>query len=252
MARKRQPPRTVEVIRKTTVSPNMLRVTVGGPGLADFPEDQDGAYIKLRMTEPPPESEEKPLIRTYTVRGFDANTCELDIDFVLHDIDGLAADWARDCQPGDTIRMMGPGPKKLVDYTADWFLLVGDMSALPAIGANIEGMSDDARGVAILEIIDVADKQDIQFPKELEVHWIENPHPETANTLLLDAVKSLDWREGRPSVWIAGEFTTALAIRAYVKNEIGIGREQLYASSYWQIGQTEDGHRISKQNEKDS
>ena len=251
MARKKSPPRTVEVIRKTTVTPNMLRVTVGGAGLADFPEDQDSAYIKLRMTEPPPDSDEKPVIRTYTVRHYDAGTGELDIDFVLHDIEGLAADWARDCQAGDTIRIMGPGPKKLVDYSADWFVLAGDMSALPAITANIEGMPDDAKGIALLEIIDPADKQDIRCPAGLEIRWIENPHPETPNTLLLDAVKELTWPEGRPSVWIAGEFTTALAIRSYVKDEVGIGREHLYASSYWQIGQTEDGHRISKQSATD-
>jgi len=50
----------------------MLRTTLGGDALADFPEDQNGACIKLRMTEPDPESEEKPVIRTYTVRYFDA------------------------------------------------------------------------------------------------------------------------------------------------------------------------------------
>ena len=32
----------------------------------------------------------------------------------------------------------GPGPKKLVDMNADWFLIAGDMSALPAISVNLE------------------------------------------------------------------------------------------------------------------
>ncbi len=220
MARKRPAPRIVEVIRKTSITPNMLRVTVGGSELDGFPDDQDSAYIKLRMTEPPADSDEKPIIRTYTVRHFDSITGELDIDFVLHDIEGLAADWARDCKPGDTIRMMGPGPKKLVDYSADWLLLVGDMSALPAISANIEGMPEDAKGVAILEIIDAADKQDLRCPPGLEIHWVENPHPEKASDTLLNAVKNLDWPDGRVSIWVAGEFSAVLSIRSYLKDEI--------------------------------
>ena len=224
----------------------MLRITFGGAELGDFPADQNSAYVKLRMTEPPPDSDEKPVIRTYTVRNFDADSRELDVDFVLHDIDGPAARWAADCGPGDKIRIMGPGPKKLVDYVADWFLLAGDMSALPAISANIEGMPDDARGYALLEVIDPADRQDISAPDGLDIRWLVNPHPDVANTLLLDAVRSLDWLDGQPSVWVAGEFSQTLAIRKHLKEDRNVSRDALYASSYWQIGQTEDGHRVSK------
>ena len=156
MKRKRQPPRRAEVIRKRQLSPHMLRITLGGVGLTDFPEDQNSAYIKLRIVEPAPDSDEKLLVRTYTVRNYDSKSQELDVDFDMHDAEGPAANWGRDCEPGDSIGIMGPGPRKLVDPNADWFLLAGDMSALPAIGANIELLPDSARGYALLEIIDIA------------------------------------------------------------------------------------------------
>jgi len=244
--RKRKPPRTATVIRSTMVTPHMLRVTLGGAGLADFPDDQASAYIKLIMSRPAPDSDDKPTIRTYTVRSYDPVANELDVDFVMHDISGPAVDWAKAVQPGDEIPVMGPGPKKVVDYSADWFLLAGDMSALPAISANIEGMPADAKGYAFIEIIDEADRQELDAPADLELHWIVNPHPERENTVLLDAVKDVEWREGRPSIWVAGEFSSALSIRAYLKKERGVSRHDLYASSYWKMGESEDEHRVSK------
>ena len=116
----------------------------------------------------------------------------------------------------------------------------------PAISANIEAMASDAKGYALLEIIDPDDQQNLEFPAGLNVEWIINSRPDREHTLLFDAVKKLPWLEGNPYVWVAGEFTQSLAIRTHMRKERGITREQMYASSYWQIGQTEDGHRISK------
>jgi NADPH-dependent ferric siderophore reductase len=249
--RKRPPPRTLEVRRKDLITPHMLRVTLGGPGLNGFPDDSDGGYIKLRLAEPDGVAG-KPLVRTYTVRHYDVEACEIDVDFVIHDSDGPAANWAQSCEPGDKIKVGGPGPKKLLDSSADWFLLVGDMSALPAISANIERMEPDAKGYALLEIIDEDDKQELDFPQNLQVEWIVNSNPEQENSVLLDRVKALHWLPGRPYVWVAGEFSQSLAIRSLLKSERNVTREQMYASSYWQIGQTEDGHKISKQEAADA
>jgi len=249
--RKRPPPRTLEVRRKEVITPHMLRVTLGGPDLDGFPDDSDGGYVKLRLAEPNGE-DEKPLVRTYTVRHYDAETRELDVDFVIHESDGPAVNWARSCKPGDEIKVGGPGAKKLLDFEADWFLLVGDMSALPAISANIERMGPDAEGYVLLEIIGENDKQELNFPKNLQVEWIVNSNPERNNNVLLDRVKALQWLPGRPYVWVAGEFSQSLAIRSLMKSERNVTRDQMYASSYWQIGQTEDGHRVSKQKVADA
>lgn len=246
MARDNRPPRNIVVIDKIQLSPNMLRIRFGGPDLADFPADTDSAYIKMRITEPGPNREESPIIRTYTVRRFDVTSRELDVDFVLHGIAGPAAEWAQRCLPGDSIRITGPGPTKLVDHRGDWFLFAGDMSALPAISANLEKLPDSARGIALLEIIDAADRQELKVPANLSVFWLENSHPEVANTMLLDAIRDIEWLNGTPSIWVAGEFSQSLTIRQFLRSERKVDRDKMYVSSYWQIGKTEDGHRISK------
>ena len=244
-AKKRPPPRVLEVLRKRQITPHMLRVTLGGKGLTGFPESSNGGYIKLRLAEPNEENE-KPLVRTYTVRHYNVEQRELDVDFVIHESEGPAASWAQSCVPGDTIKVGGPGPKKVLDESADWYLIVGDMSALPAISANIERMAADVKGYLLIEIIHEQDKQQLDIPQGVQVEWIVNADPESPNSILLDRVKALPWLAGRPHVWVAGEFSQSLGIRSLMKSERGITREQMYASSYWQIGQTEDGHKISK------
>ena len=50
-------------------------------------------------------------------------------------------------QPGDSITLAGPGGKKLLDFSADWLVLVGDMTALPAISVNLEQLPANATGL---------------------------------------------------------------------------------------------------------
>lgn len=44
----RTEPRQLEIIAKPQATPNMPRITLGGPGMADFPADQTSAHVKLR------------------------------------------------------------------------------------------------------------------------------------------------------------------------------------------------------------
>ncbi len=236
--------RTVEVVRRQKISPHMLRLTLGGEGLANFPEKQDSAYFKLCL----PDSNGGEMLRTYTIRNHDQENQEFDVDFVLHDVDGPATNWAKSAQPGDTIDIHGPGAKKLVDPSAAWFLLIGDMSALPAISANLAMMPDMAEGIAILEIIDGEDKQELLHPPGVEVRWVVNPHPDRANTVLLEHIRRLSIPKQPASVWVAGEFSSVIEIRRFLKSELNVTRQQLYASSYWQIGRSEDQHKIAKRN----
>lgn len=250
--RPQSPPRLLQVIRKEKITPHMLRITLGGDDLHNFPEDQNSAYIKLRL--PKENQPDEYWVRTYTVRDFKPELGELDVDFVLHDIEGPASNWAKQCVAGDTIQVGGPGPKKLLDYSADWFLIAGDMSALPAISANIEGLPEDARGYALIEIINDQDQQEINCPDDFEIIWLTNPTPEKPNGKLQAAMQDIEWLEGEPSIWVAGEISTSLDIRGYLLKTKDVNRKQMYASSYWQIGQSEDGHKISKRKaaEKDS
>ena len=147
-------------------------------------------------------------MRTYTVRehraaGHPGNLTaqpEIDIDVVLH-LDpveqpgqGVAARWARDAQVGDTVSLLGPN-RHLVgpDYggiefrpgTARTVLLVGDETALPAIGSILEALPASISGHALIEVPETGDAQQLLSRSGVQVTWLPRegrPHGE-----LLDA-----------------------------------------------------------------
>lgn len=234
-------PRVLEVINQKYITPNMCRVTLGGHGLHDFPIDQESAYIKLIF---PQGQDARPLMRTYTV-SLQRDT-EIDVDFALHETEGPASRWARNTKRGDQILVGGPGPKKLINHEADWFLLLGDMTALPAITVNLAQLPDDARGYAIIEITTEADRQILKKPDHVEIHWVVNARPNADSSPLLEQVKTLTWLSGQPAVWAACEFHSMRALRQYFKVERPIPKSHLYISSYWKLDRTEDQHKIEK------
>ena len=231
------------VTRKDNLTPHMRRIVLQGESLNDFPADQESGYVKLMLQSA---DADKPLMRSYTIRAFDVERCELTLDFVDHGDTGPASTWARQVAPGEPANIRGPGEKKLADPTADWFILAGDMSALPALAVNLEQLPEDARGYAVIEILSEDDKQDIAAPSGMDVRWLINPDNETENTQLFDAVRDLDWLEGTPYPWFAGEFNTMRLIRRYFRDEKGIDKRAMYVSSYWKIGDTDEGMKLAK------
>ncbi|WP_438950358.1 siderophore-interacting protein, partial [Psychrobacter submarinus] len=94
-------PRVLDVKGIKDITPNMRRITLGGPGINDFPVDQESAYIKLMFPQP---QNEKPIMRTYTI--IEQRDNEIDVDFVLHGLnhkgaEGPASQWAKTCVIGD-------------------------------------------------------------------------------------------------------------------------------------------------------
>ncbi len=242
MPAKRPTPFRFTVLDKRLVTPHLLRVTLGGAGMARFPSDQASAYVKLLLPVP---GAEKPLLRTYTVRAQRRDA--IDIDFALHDggSNGPATQWALDCRDGDEIDIAGPGPKKQVDPGAPRILMAGDMTALPAISANLSRLPETMHGDVFIEIPDPDDVQPLVRPLPTNIHWLVN-HAQAPGTRLLEAVQAMAWPDGEVAVWAACEFSAMLALRRHLREERGVPRERMYISSYWKQGSDETAHKAIK------
>lgn len=254
LRRPKRQARLLEVIATRRLTPNMIRITLGGPELANLAEVQLGVHCKLVIPDPGEDAESlraraKPgngaTIRTYTIREFRKDPHEIDIDFAVHGDKGPANLWSQRARPGDPIAMLGPGVRKFQPDGADFYLLGADMTALPLIGAVLEQLPRDARGQAIIEIASPEDRQEIDAPEGVEITWALHPHPETASPAQLDFLKAIDWPEGRVQTCIAGETGTILALRDFAR-EKGVANPDIYASGYWTIGLREDEHQEKK------
>ncbi|MBR7888479.1 siderophore-interacting protein [Marinomonas sp. A79] len=238
-------PRELTVIQKTLITPHMLRITLGGDNINTIPDNQESGHIKLIF----PQEGQRPLMRTYTIRQQRAD--EIDVDFVLHDEPGPASSWAQTAEVNDSILIGGPGPTKRI-AKADWYLLIGDMTALPAISVNLAELPDNAIGYAVIEVISKDDIQPLPHPDGIEIIWVITPHPGENPANLLDQVTALKWYLGEASVWIACEFSSMKALRQYFRHDKPIARGLLYISSYWKLGNNEDQHKVHKRMDAES
>ncbi|MGB1239639.1 MAG: siderophore-interacting protein [Pseudomonadales bacterium] len=237
----------VSVSKAERLTPNMLRLTFSGDDLKDFPCGQESGYLKLALEE-----QGRKRMRSYTIRAFDDVAKELTLDFVDHGDSGPASRWATRAVVGSSAQLHGPGPTKLVDMQAPWFFITGDMTALPAIAVNLEMLPQSAVGYAVIEVVSEADKQVLQHPQGIEVHWVINPTPDRQNSLLADAVTALPWCEEDPSVWVACEFEAMRNIRRYMRQVREVPKSNLYASSYWKMQASDEENKKAKSSDSEA
>lgn len=260
---KRRTQFTLRVVRKERLSPNMVRVVAGGPGLAAFEaKDATDMYVKIHFLQPGVEYAEPvdvfglresmprdqwPATRTYTVRWVDLAAREIAIDFVIHGDAGLAGPWAAAAAPGDRIIFSGPGGAYRPNPDADWYLFAGDEAALPAMAAAIEALPADAAGRAYVEVDTEADIQPVAAPAGVEVTWLFRHGATPAqSTQLVDAVAGGTWPEGEVDAFIHGEREYMKALRDVLFKQRGLARSQVSLSGYWAYGRTEDYFQAEK------
>jgi NADPH-dependent ferric siderophore reductase len=249
--------RTLQVLRTHLVTPRMTRVTLGGDELAGFPGDGPDQRIKLFFPMPGqrrpamprassggpvwPPGEPRPVIRSYTVRRFDATAGELDVDFVLHGAHGPAAAWAAAAEPGDWVGVSDPGGRYRPDPGARAHLVIGDESALPAIATVLEALGTDsvAAGVPVevfIEVADVAEEQPLPAGGDTRVHWLHRGERPPGQPLI-EAVTSAELPPGVGSAqcqaWLSAEAAAVRDIRAHLLDERGLSRRMVYATGYW-------------------
>lgn len=228
-----------EVLSNEQISKNVRRIVFADHSKSITPAHESG-YLKLQFIA----DDGSKKLRSYTIRHVDEASHHVVIDFVKH-LGGLAYPWAEQAHIGATLTVMGPGPTKMADNSLDWFIFAGDLTALPAIAVNLAQLPADAKGYAIIEIGDESDKQPLDKPAGIEIQWLVNPDISRSQALMLTAVEQKIWLQGTPYLWIASEFSSAKALRQYFKQEKQITKNR-YVSSYWKIGESDEGNKRAK------
>jgi NADPH-dependent ferric siderophore reductase len=251
---RRHPPELwrVPVLRTERVTPRMARITVGGDALANFPGGGGDQHVVLYFYDrdvdlPDPLTlttartmlgQVRPAMRSYTVRRHDPVAHELDFDFVLHGDAGVASAWATSAAPGDDVIIVGPSPAYLPDDALTEHLLVGDETALPAIGSMLAELPPTAHATAVIEVADAAEEQALPSPARADVRWLHRDGgPAGTAEGLLDAIGALGPLPDGVAAWAAGERTAMHAVRAHLVERAGVDRRRVRTTMYWRHGQ---------------
>jgi NADPH-dependent ferric siderophore reductase len=238
------PVRFVRVAAVRPLTTHLRRVTFTGADLAPTEPDQQvklyfpkpGRPIRLPPSEldmpswyaaftaiPEPE---RPWMRSYTLRA--CRPGEIDVDFVLHDRPGPATRWALSALPGDTLGMFGPSdlfarpvPLTASIAVADWVLLAGDATAVPAIATILESLPAGKRAIAYLD----AEEQRFAARGDVTVHWLDGG--------LVEAVRQAAFPPGAVFAWLAGEAGQVRALRRHLVEERGVPKPEIDFAGYW-------------------
>ncbi len=177
-------------------------------------------------------------------------TGELTIDFVLHGDNGPASAWATNAVTG-IYAGIGIRPRKLYQ-SADWYLFSGDETAIPAIAAMLEGLPEQAAGVALLEVGSAADIYEIRTKSKVVIRWFSrNGEPAEESDLLLNVIHDLpSLSAGYRSryMWSAGESAVIRTIKDFAREHLMLAREELSAKAYWNAGISEDDFQQARRN----
>lgn len=207
------------VLRKEQLSAHFVRLVLGGEGLAGFattgiPDEWVALTVPGQFQT-----------RYYTVRSWDQG--ELTLDIVVHD-HGLVTEWASTDCVGQTVTVSDPKGSFDMPTGAAWLLLVGDLTALPAIARILE-----TAAVPVKAWVEVPDEP-IRSYVDGDITWTTAPDGvETATAAIVEAI---DWPEGDGYFWMAGESAQMRAIRKHLMREVQLPTSAYDVMGYWRGG----------------
>jgi NADPH-dependent ferric siderophore reductase len=247
--------RTLTVAAIEELTPHVRRLRLAGADLADLQTDGFDDHVKVFIPEPGQREPRlpaasgpggrpdfgdgpRPTMRDYTPRRLDRQACTLDIDFVLHG-DGPAARWAAQVQVGDPVFIGGPRGSMVVPSDLQWQWLIGDESALAAIGRRLDELGDEVQVAVVVETEDDGPLPPLKLGPRRTLVRVRRPAagtPEELAAPLVAAVRALPTPQGRGHAFAAAESRTVRAVREVLVGPHGLHKSQVRASAYWQRG----------------
>jgi NADPH-dependent ferric siderophore reductase len=225
------------------VTAHLTRITLTGPDLDGFVADGPADHVKLLFPDPTTGEIHTPfaadgtrqqpagpvIARDYTPFAArpaqDGRPAELDIDFVLHGDDGPASAWAAHATVGSPLAVAGPRGSHLVPEGLGRLLLVVDETAYPAAARWLR--LTDVPATLLLVTGDPASTgyfDGLADGRDVTVEITPEPEP---------ALRALGPIDPTTLVFLAGEATTLVPLRRYLRRELGLPAAQVDASGYW-------------------
>jgi NADPH-dependent ferric siderophore reductase len=238
--------RILTVTEVQRLTPGMQRIRFTSPELHDFVSGAPDDHIKLIFPEPAADSSAPAGVsmRDYTPRAYDADQRTLTIDFVLHEA-GPATAWARGAKRGDTLEIGGPRGSSVVTDDFAWYLLIGDETALPAIGRRVEELRSGVPVTTLVIINDAAEEQIFATDAVWNPLWVHRAGRNLDDAdLFQQALAAFSCPPGDGYIWIAAEAITARAVRRFVLNHFHHPKEWLKAAGYWREGEVASHEKI--------
>lgn len=205
-----------------------------------FSGDEVAAFIRLEAAQAPcawiklivPSSSGESVRRAYTLRMFDVDKGTFSVDFVLHD-GGMMSAWAQAAQVGNAVGFAGP---RIGGFTlrpeAQWIVLIGDETALPAIQTILTSLPSHLPGIVLIETDCPGEHEAFFAGPNIRLSWVRRTSYQAgADCALVQALDGVAILPGIGQAWVAGEADSVKAVRALLQEKWKL--QNTTGKGYW-------------------
>lgn len=229
--------RNATIQSRTWLSPNYVRLRLVGDELRGFNSAGCDDHLRILFAD----ENGSVASREYTPLAWNDDEGTLDLEFVIHGDQGIAAPWAANAPIGDAVAVGGPRGSLVLEGHPDGWLLAGDETALPAMRRFISTMAPDAVGYVFVEVPDSAHEQQLDTPPGVALRWVYRGAGAVGSALAvaLDELTESDRPEGDILVFIAAEQSIVKTGRALAFDRWRVAPEHAIIKGYWKVGTVE-------------
>jgi NADPH-dependent ferric siderophore reductase len=206
-----------EVISREQLSPHLVRIVLDVPAFVStgIPDEWVGLVVPGQFQS-----------RYYTVRSYAGGRLTLDV--VVHET-GLVTEWAARSEiVGETVTITEPKGSYLQPPGAQWLMLVGDLTALPAMARIASEAAPQGLPTRIWAEVPDVEELAGYLPATADVTWLAGQGDGLSAT-----VENLEWPDGEGYFWMAGESAQMRAIRKHLMRERRLSSHAYDVMGYW-------------------
>jgi NADPH-dependent ferric siderophore reductase len=210
------------VTARRQISPHYLRLTFDAGSMLKRHAVHPTMWVRMWFP-----NGDKLHQRGYTLVDPDRSGNTVSVEFALHD--GVASNWARAAQPGDTIEATVLGSRFAIpDPSPAGYVIVGDSASLPAINSLLNAIGDAPAWVFLEAAHD--DDKSLPVARADDVTWVDR---RDGGQVLLEAVRAAAFDAGDHFGWVACDSRTTRSVAKVLREDFGIPRNSLKAQAYW-------------------
>ena len=126
--------------------------------------------------------------------------------------------------------------------------MVGDESALPAIGASLEAIEPGRQAQVVAVVDDARCEIDLPSRGDVSITWLHREGADDIEALLPDTVSAMTFPAGSFDVFVHGEAAEVRAVRKHLLAKRGVTADSASISPYWRRTYTDEAWRKIKRN----
>ncbi|BBX01197.1 NADPH-dependent ferric siderophore reductase [Mycolicibacterium moriokaense] len=214
---------TLTVTERQQLTPHYLRLTFTAGDLLTAHALHPTMWIRMWFADG-----DKLHQRGYTLVDPDPQAGTVAIEFALHD--GVAANWARNAKPGDSVDVTVLGSNfALPQPRPAGYIIVGDTASLPAVNSLLDAIEDTPSWV----FLEAAHEDDKQLPvrgRATDVEWVDRKNNGEA---LIQAISSSVFDASDHFGWVACDNRTTRAVAKVLREDYRMPRKSIKAQAYW-------------------